>query len=113
MNLVDRIRGAEIWTLRAFGRDVAYDLHSGESATVRAYLRGVRADDLFGAAMQQDQAGIIDAGGFAVAFAPRKTPARLDRLRSAGRTFSVEEWRGSPNDAAPVFFKLLLRGGSQ
>jgi hypothetical protein len=113
MNLVDTIRGAIVSVVRSHGRDSLYRLHSGESATLTSYLRGIRADDLFAGAMQQDMAGVVDATAFAVAFAPRGTPARLDRLTVNGRTWSVEEWRGAPNDAAPVVFKLLLRGGSQ
>ena len=72
----------------------------------------MRAQDVFAAAMQQDQLSVINAGAFAVAFAPRATPARLDRVTIGGRNWTVEEWRGSPM-IAPVFFKLLLRGGSQ
>jgi hypothetical protein len=113
VNLVDIIRGPEAVLLRAMAREASYVLHSGETAQLMAYTRGLRSDDLFAAAMQQDVAGVIDAGAFAVAFAPRATPARLDRMKIGTRTWTVEEWRGSPNDTAPVFFKLLLRGGSQ
>ena len=113
MNLVDIIRGPVQGLLGAMGRDIVYTLHSGETAVVKGYTRGLRAEDTFAAAMQQDLLAVINAGTFAIAFAPRATPARLDRLKIGTRTWSVEEWRGSPNDAAPVEFKLLLRGGSQ
>lgn len=114
LNLVDAIAASMRWTLARFGRDQTYALHGGGEATLRAYVRGVREDDLFAAAMQQDVAGVIDAAAFKAAFPARNYPQRFDRLRLGdGRSFAVEEWRGAPNDTQPVFFKLLLRGGQQ
>lgn len=112
--LVDQIGGAMRWALAMFGRPQQYALNDN-SATVQlvAWVRGVRSDDLFAGAMQQDIAAVINAEAFRAAFSPRVTPQRYDRLRIGGRSWSVEEWRGSPNDDAPVFYKLLLRGGSQ
>jgi len=114
MNLVDGTANLFQTALGFWARGpLVYMLHSGEQVTLTGYLRGVRSDDLFAAAMQQDQAAEINAAAFATAFAPRTTPQRLDRIKVGTRTFTVEEWRGAPNDAAPTFFKLLLRGGSQ
>jgi hypothetical protein len=112
--LVDRIAAPLRWALMMFGRSQHYALNDN-SATVQlvVYVRGVRADDLFANAQQQDIAAVINAAAFRAAFAPRATPQRYDRLRISGRSWSVEEWRGSPNDDEPVFYKLLLRGGSQ
>ena len=63
--------------------------------------------------MQQDVAAVIDAAAFRAAFPTRRAPQRFDRLFIDQKSWAVEQWRGSPNDAQPVFFKLLLRGGSQ
>ena len=112
--LVDLIATPLRWGLAMFGRPQQYALNDN-SATVQlvAWVRGVRSDDLFAGAMQQDMAAVINAAAFRAAFSPRATPQRYDRIRIAGRSWSVEEWRGSPNDDEPVFYKLLLRGGSQ
>jgi hypothetical protein len=111
-NAIDALRGPMRSLQRAFGGAVLYTLHSGESATLVDYSRGQRAIDLFASAMQSDIAAVLDATSFAVAFAPRQTPARFDRLTIGSQTWTVEEWRGAPT-IAPIFFKLLLRGGSQ
>jgi hypothetical protein len=114
MNLVDVIAGSERAVLNLFGRPASYVLNSdGTSATLVAYVRGVRAEDLFASAQQLDVVGVIDAAAFFAAFPAKLSPARLDRLKVGPRSFAIEGWRGSPNDIAPVFFKLLLRGGQQ
>jgi hypothetical protein len=101
--------------VRSQGEAVTYHLHTGEDATVTAFVRGVRADDLFGAAMQLDVVAILDASEFVKAFPTRARPARMDRVRSpAGQSYTVQECRASPEGTdAPVLFKLLVRGGGQ
>lgn len=113
MNLVDGFLATPLrWTLKAFGADVFYTAQSGPADTLTAYVRGVRSEDLFASAMQGDLAGVVDGAEFAAKIGP--SPRRFDRLRTgAGLTYSVEEWRGAPTEANPVFFKLLLRGGQQ
>jgi hypothetical protein len=112
--LVETGRPKWRWLFRRTANPVSYLPAGGASAVpVLAFIRGVRSDDLFAAAMQQDVAGVLDAIDFAAAFPVRPRPTRYDRLRTATTSYSVEEWRGSPNDDAPVFFKLLLRGGQQ
>jgi hypothetical protein len=112
--LVETGRPAWRWLFRRTANTVSYVPQGGASAvSLLAFIRGVRADDLFAAVMQQDVAGVIDAIDFATAFPVRPRPTRYDRLRTATTSYSVEEWRGSPNDDFPVFYKLLLRGGSQ
>jgi hypothetical protein len=113
MNLVDAIAATQHALLKAQGKDAQYTPHDGAAVTVRAYIRGVRAQDLFASAVQQDVAAILDAKEFLTKLPTRTSPARFDRLRTVqGRTYSIEEWRGSPENN-PVFFKLLLRGGQQ
>jgi hypothetical protein len=101
------------WALARYGRPQTYTVLNGPQAELTAYVRGVRAEDLFAGANQQDVAAVIDAQAFRAAFPTRAYPQRLDRLRVDGASWAVEEWRGSPNDGQPVFFKLLLRGGRQ
>ena len=113
MNLVDSTAPALRYGFSLFARPATYVPSSGAGASLLAFIRGVRSDDLFASAMQQDVAAVIDALQFATLFPARPVPARYDRLRTATVSFAVEEWRGSPNDDQPVFFKLLLRGGNQ
>jgi hypothetical protein len=113
MNLVDSTAPALRYAFTLFARPATYAPSSGASAPLMAFIRGVRSEDLFASAMQQDNAAVIDAKQFRTLFPARPVPARYDRLRTATMSYAVEEWRGSPNDDAPVFFKLLLRGGTQ
>ena len=114
-NLVDVGAPYWRWGFKRIARGAFYKPHDAASdAPLLAFIRGVRSDDLFAAAMQQDVAGVVGAAEFVAALPGRARPARYDRLRLAsGLSYTVEEWRGSPNDDAPVFYKLLLRGGSQ
>jgi hypothetical protein len=113
VNLVDVVRDPLRAAFKLFARSCTYRAGMLADVPLMAFIRGVRADDLFGSAMQQDVAAVLDAADFAAAFPARPKPMRFDRLISGSRSYSVEEWRGSPNDDAPVFFKLLLRGGDQ
>jgi hypothetical protein len=112
-NLVDSALKLPLrFVLSLFGRQVFYTAHGGTGDSVVAYIRGVRADDLFASAMQGDLAAVVNGAEFAAKIGP--SPRRFDRLRTtAGLTYSVEEWRGAPTESDPVFYKLLLRGGQQ
>lgn len=112
VNVVDLMRPSLRWLHSAFARPQTYVPQGGAAVTLAAWIRGVRDEDLFAGAIQQDLAAVIDAESFTAATG-RSHPARYDRLRFGGQSFAVEAWRGSPNDDAPVFFKLLLRGGGQ
>lgn len=112
--LVDLGRAPWLWLFKRTANPAQYQPQGAAGSTqLLAFIRGVRAEDLFGAAMQQDVAAIIDAAEFAAAFPASPKPRRYDRLRTPTMSYAVEEWRGSPNDDQPVFFKLLLRGGMQ
>lgn len=112
--LVELGRGPWRWLFKQTANLVTYSQQGGTPTDLLAFIRGVRSDDLFASAMQQDVAAVVDALDFAAAFPAHPTPARYDRLRTlAGTSYAIEEWRGSPNDDSPVFFKLLLRGGQQ
>lgn len=93
---------------------VSYQPQGGASTrSIGAFIRGLRADDLFASASQQDSVAIIDAVDFSNTFPARPYPTRYDRFRTATRSYAVEEWRGSPNDETPVFYKILVRGAFQ
>lgn len=79
---------------------------------VKAFARGTTSEDTWAGALQQDIVGELDAAQFAAAFPTRPAPVRLDKMTMGGRTFTVMEWRGAPI-MSPVFYKVLLRGGSQ
>jgi hypothetical protein len=113
MNIVDVIAPAIRAGAALFMRDATYTLPTGQTATLLCYWRGMRPDEIFAGAMQQDVNVVLDASAFFTAFPARISPARLDRITVGPRTWSVESWRGAPNDIAPVFFRLVLRGGSQ
>lgn len=109
MNLTDAIAPAQRATFMLFARSQTYEGVTG----VFMFSRGVRADDLFAAAQQLDMMGQVDAAQFAAKFPSRPLPKRMDKVTIGTKTYTVQEWRGAPNDDAPVFFKMLLRGGSQ
>jgi hypothetical protein len=112
--------GAVYWRrlLNLAGKEVAYQGY-GLSIFVplRAYVTGMRSDNSpFGGALQSDRMAVIDAADFAMHFPGRPRPLRYDRLRTlgpAGMTYTVEEWRGSPEGDDAVVFRILLRGGNQ
>jgi hypothetical protein len=114
INLVDWIAAVERQTFAMFGGAATYVLNDAvTTASLKAYVRGLRSQDLFAAAAQQDVLGVVDAAAFVVAFPARVSPQRFDRLRVGTISYAVEQWRGSPDNDQPVFFKLLLRGGNQ
>lgn len=118
-NLVDA--GRFPWTLvhGAMSRAIEYIPYGAPTVpafNINAFLRGLRADDLFGSALQSDVVAIINAADLKAALPGRPRPLRYDRLHALGQvglTYTVEEWRGSPHYDQPIFFKLLLRGGNQ
>lgn len=83
-----------------------------QGTSLAMFVRGLRSDDLFAGALQQDKVAVIDTLIFAAAFGAT-TPKKYDRIVIAGSSYSVQEWRGSPDDGVPVFWKLLIRGGTQ
>jgi hypothetical protein len=112
VSIPDAMAGAQRALVNAMGRDASYTPAGGATVTLRVFIRGLRAEDLFADARQQDQLGVIDADAFAT-LTGKVTPRRMDRLTTPVGSFTVEGWRGAPNDGGPVVFKLLLRGGQQ
>ena len=113
MNLIEVGRPYWRFAFTMMAKPAQYQQGAGAPQSLLAFIRGVRSDDLFASAMQQDIAAIVDAADFAALFPARPVPARYDRLRTVRFSYAVEEWRGSPNDDEPVLLKLLLRGGQQ
>jgi len=115
MNVADTISLPMRAFFAQFARPITYRLHTGETATLKGFVRGLKEDDLFAGAQQQDQVCQLDAIEFAIAFPSRQQPQRYDRIITPAnnQTFAVEAFRGAPNDGVPIFFKLQLRGGQQ
>jgi hypothetical protein len=98
--------------LAFFGSDVTYTPQGQAPTTLRAYMRGLRADDTFAAAMQQDIVAVVDAARF-VAITGLEMPRRFDRIVAGSQSYAVQEWRPSPAMPPFVFFKILVRGSQQ
>jgi hypothetical protein len=116
MNIVDASSPGFRAFFAQFGRTNTYRLAPPNEATqadLLMFLRGVTEQDLFAGAMQQDQVAIFDAVVWDTLFLGRNSPMHLDRVITPKGTYSVEQWRGAPNDGVPVFYKVLLRGGQQ
>jgi hypothetical protein len=112
MNIIDAIAGSQRAFVKNMSRPLVYVQNDGVTiATILAYVRGLRAEDLFASALQQDLVAVTDAAAFAIAFPARSTPQRFDRLRIEATSYAVEDWRAAPAFGNPVFFKLQLRGG--
>lgn len=113
-NFVDAIRAKQRGTFAGFALPGLYSRGpAGAPTEINVFVIGNRADGLFGAAVQGDVFAQVDAAEFRVLFGDGSTPQKFDRLRTMGQSYTVQEMRGAPNNDAPVFFKLLLRGGSQ
>jgi hypothetical protein len=112
-NLVDAVSPYERWALRQFARDVQYMQQGGLAPSVlRAFMRGLRAEDTFASAMQQDLVAVVDAQQFAVVTG-LEMPRRYDRLIAGSQSYAVQEWRPAPAVPPFVFFKILVRGSQQ
>jgi hypothetical protein len=114
MSAVDTLAPILLRPLILFGRDCDYTPHAGIGVVVvlRAYVRGVRADDLFAAAEQGDLTAVLNAKEFELKL-PGRTPRRYDRLQTLDQSYTVEEWRASPHFDNPVVYKVRIRGGHQ
>jgi len=113
MNYVDATSPGFRAVLAGFASTLTYVLADRTTiGTIRAYARGVTADDAFPEALQQDMLVVADAPYFTVTMG-QDTPRHLDRVRLPSGTYTVETWRASPASGTPVLFKLLVRGGQQ
>lgn len=111
MNLADLAAPYHLAHIRAQARPVEY-LAEGVAFTVPAYMRGVRPEELVGAALQGDVWAFIAAKDFLLV-TNRERPQRFDRIRTLGQSFTVEGHRAAPSFDQPVLWKIMLRGGSQ
>lgn len=113
LNVVDSAAPLLRQGFRMIARSVSYTPQGGTQETIKAHVHGTKVHEVFAAAMQRDMLGVVDVEEFQATFGAGTTPRKYDRLRTAGGSYAVEEWRGAPHDDDPVFFKLLLRGGQQ
>jgi hypothetical protein len=112
MSFVAAIQSPMNALLKQFGATVSYTPLGGAAASFKAFVRGIREDDLFMEALQRDSVAVLNADDF-IAATGKDTPRRLDRLTTPTGTYTVEAWRAAPDSGPAVFFKLLLRGGQQ
>lgn len=54
----------------------------------------------------------IDAADWAAVF-PADRPRKFDKVTAGGVPYTVQNSHAAPPDGDPVWFRLLLRGGSQ
>ena len=115
-NLVDIGRAPWNALHAAMSRALTYTPYGSPTIpafTINVFVRGLRAEDLFGDALQTDVVAIVSADDLAAALPARPRPLQYDRLAAQDQTYSVQEWRAAPHYLNPIFFKLLLRGGHQ
>ena len=112
-NLVDGIAPFETWALSQFARDVQYLVQGALApSVVRAFMRGLRAEDTFASAMQQDLVAVIDAKQFEIVVG-HPLPRRFDRMIVGTQSYAVQEWRPAPAVPPFIFLKILVRGSQQ
>src|SRR5947208_712093 len=110
---IDIITPAEQWGLKFFARDVQYHQRGAPApSVVRAFMRGLRAQDTFASAMQQDLVAVIEAKQFTIVTG-LELPRRYDRVLVETQSYAVEEWRAAPAVPPFVFFKILVLGSQQ
>ena len=93
-----------------FADTVSYQ-QGGGSYSLRMSVRGLKADDLFGSAAQGDRLGVVRAAEFDATVGA--APERYGKVTIGGIVYTVQEWRPAPGTGLPIFYRLLLRGGSQ
>lgn len=71
-----------------------------------------REQHVFRDAVEGDRVARVVAADFIAAFPGSPTPKRLDKIEIAGEIWTVQGWHGAPPDGEPVFYSMLLRGGS-
>jgi hypothetical protein len=93
-----------------FASGVGYSRGSTVFAGVKASSRGLKGDELFGAAAMGDRLAVVRAADFTAIVGGN--PQRFDRLSLPDGVYTVIDWRPAPADD-PVFFRLVIRGGTQ
>lgn len=78
------------------------------AGSVRAFVRGLRGEELMAAAQQFDHFAVCTRADLAAS--GLYPPQRFDRITVNGRTYTVQDWRPAPTSGDPVFVKLLVRG---
>lgn len=80
-----------------------------EGMDIKMAVRSMKSDELWGSALQGDRLGVVRASEFHnIAVQPKKYAKVV-----ADQSYTVQDWRPSPGTSqAPVWYKLVLRGGS-
>jgi hypothetical protein len=78
--------------------------------TFKTSVKGLRGDELWGAAAQGDRLAVFR---YTEIFPVTGEPQRFDRVVLNGQSYTVIDWRQAPAAGAPVWYRLILRGGTQ
>lgn len=71
-----------------------------------------REQHVFRDAVEGDRVARVVAADFVALFPGAPEPKRLDKVEIAGAIWTVQGSHGAPPDGEPVFYVMLLRGGS-
>lgn len=108
MTLADTIAPAAIALFRTQARAQVY-----AGLSIAMTVVGLNPEQpVFRDAIEGDMIGRMLRSDFAALFPLRPEPARLDKVEVGAKIYTVQAWHGAPPDGVPVFFRLLLRGGS-
>jgi len=111
-NLVDAIAPRERWLFKLIASDVQYQaLGAMAPAVLKGYARGLTEKDGFGAFIEGELFFQCEADQFTIVVG-NATPRRFDRVIMNGRSFSIIEWHGRPENQ-PIFWKARMRGDAQ
>lgn len=112
MNYVETTRALFQRGLMSFAGALDYIPQGKAAVPLRGFIRGLRSDDTFAAAMQQDQVAVVSEADFRT-LVGQDLPRRFDRIIVQGQSLAVQEWRPAPQTPPTVFFKILIRGSQQ
>lgn len=108
MTLADALSPAAVALFRAQARPQSY-AGLAIPMTVVGYNR---EQHVFRDAVEGDRVARVLAEDFVALFPAKPTPRRLDKIEIGAETWTVQAWHGAPPDGEPVFYVMLLRGGS-
>lgn len=84
-----------------------------EGVAIATAVVGYNSEEhVFVDAIEGDMVATVDVVDFFAAFPVRPAPRRLDKMTVGGRTYTVQGWHAAPPDGSPVWFRMLLRGGT-
>lgn len=106
----DLIRQPVTAVFDLFSDSVTY--RQGATVVVlRMSIRSMKADELFGSAAQGDRLGVVRAQEFDAKVGA--APERYGRVEVGTTQYTVQDWKPAPATGLPIFYRMVLRGGTQ